>query len=68
MKVRITYNPKSKAERVAANLIKAECWKVLELMGGAYRVKQSDGNPPYMVTYITATIPAQGKEGGAERG
>ena len=64
MKVRITYNPESKAERVAANLIKAECWKVLELLGGAYRTKEGDGNAPHRVVYISGKLPAQGLERG----
>lgn len=68
MKVRITYNPDSKIERVAANLIGTDCKKVLQLLGAAYRVKERDGKPPYRVIYVTAKTPDQSERGALQRG
>ena len=64
MKVRITYNPAEVKERTAANLIGTDCKKVLQLLGGTHRIKESDGNAPHRVVYISGKLPAQGPERG----
>lgn len=64
MKVRITYNPAEVKERTAANLIQTDSKKILKLLGGTHRTRESDGNPPHRVVYISGKLPTQGLERG----
>lgn len=59
MKVRITYDPESRAERVAAHLISTEAQKVMRMLPNTVRVKESDAHPPMHHVYIGTRAPKE---------
>ena len=58
MKIRITYDPENRAERIAAHLIGTEAKKVMRMLLKAPRVKESKGDP-FSYIYITSGSPRQ---------